>query len=202
MDSPQYVSLCVSLCGSWWWILQHTEDRDMNYLRHDTSCVSVYRSRIWHNCHTAGTDRMTLSMFFMLWLNSKQLSHRAQCYVSSLAWLFMCFVWWFLMLLLNILFTRNHIFLRSAFNRAKSCWILLASLCIFHPPGIILFSFVASLKWPGSCWVIPAWPSHPPVIIPFFARAPLTGPGLCYTLLTSLWLFHPSGIITFMSIAP
>ena len=43
---------------------------------------------------------------------------------------------------------------------------------------------------------------HPSVIILFFIRAPVTGPGFCYTLLTSLWLFHPPGIITFMSMAP
>ena len=67
-----------------------------------------------------------MTCFFMWWLNSKQLSHRAQCYVISLAWLFMCIVWWFLMLLLNISSTRNHLFLQSAFNRANSCWVLLA----------------------------------------------------------------------------
>ena len=63
MDSPQYESLCVSLCGSWRWIPRHTEYRDMNCLQHDTSCVSVYRSRRWNFYHTEGTDRMTLNMF-------------------------------------------------------------------------------------------------------------------------------------------
>ena len=186
MDSPQYESLCVSLCGSWRWIPWHTEHRYMNCLQHDTSCVSVYRSRRLNIYHTERTDMNfsqvdTLTRFFMWWLNSKQLSHRAQCYVISLAWLFMCIVWWFLILLLNISSARNHLFLQSAFNRVKSCWVLLASLWLLHPPGIILFSFKASSTWPGSCWVMLAhlWLFHLLVIIIFFARAPLTGPGLC-----------------------
>ena len=29
-----------------------------------------------------------------------------------------------------------------------------ASLCLFHPPGIILFFFMVSSTWPGSCWVM------------------------------------------------
>ena len=82
----------------------------------------------------------------MWWLNSKQLSHIAQCYVI-------------LMLLLNISTTRNHLFLKSAFNRPS---ILLTFLCLFHPPGIILFSFMASLTWPGSFF----GNASPPLTIP------------------------------------
>ena len=94
---------------------------------------------------------------------------------------FKCIVWWFQMILLNISSTRNHLFLQSALNRDKSCWILLTSLCLFHPPGMICFSFITSSTWPGSCWVMLAllWIFHPQVTIIFFARAPLTGPGFC-----------------------
>ena len=133
----------------------------------------------------------------MWWLNSKQLSHRAQCYVISLAWLFMCIVWWFLMLLLNISSTRNHLFLQSALNRANSCWIFLASLCLFHPPGIISFSSMTSSTGPEWCWVLLAslWLFHPPGIITFFTRALWTGTWSCCVLLAFLQLFHSPEII-------
>ena len=64
-----------------------------------------------------------------------------------------------------------HLFLQRAFNRAKGCSVLLDSLCLFNPPGIISFYFKASFIGPGSCWVMLAllWLFHPPVII-FFSR--------------------------------
>ena len=71
----------------------------------------------------------------------------------------MCIVWWFLMLLLNISSARNNLFLQSAFNRANSCWVLLASLCLFHSPGIILFSFNMARILLGN--------SGPPLTIPW-----------------------------------
>ena len=77
------------------------------------------------------------------------------------------------------------------------------SLCPFHPPGIISFSFKASSTWPGSCWVILALPTIPSTSNHyFFAREPLTRQGFCNKLKTSPWLFHPPGIIIFMSIVP
>ena len=126
--------------------------------------------------------------FFMWWLNLKPL-HRAQLLAISKVWLFMCIAWWFLKLPLTISSTRNHLFLQSAFNMARTLLSLLASLCLFYPPGIIFFSFMALAKGPGSCRVMLSflWLFHPPVIISVFSRAPSMGPGLFYTLLSSLY---------------
>ena len=39
----------------------------------------------------------------------------------------------------------------------ESCWLLLTSLCLFHPPGIISFSSMVSLTRPGCSWVFAAF---------------------------------------------
>ena len=141
MNSSTHRAQTYELSPAWYFMCLCILFQEIKHLPHRAHWYEFFTG--WH-----------LLCFFMWWLNLKQLWHRAQYYVISLAWLFMCIVWWFLMLLLNISSTRNHLFLQSAFNRAKSCWVLLAPLCLFHPPGIILFSFKASSTWPGSCWVM------------------------------------------------
>ena len=172
--STVWISMCLFM---WFMVINSSTHRAQRYELSPAwyfMCLCISFQQIKHLQHRAHWFKFFtgwhLTCFFMWWLNSKQLSHRAQCYVISLAWLFMCIIWWFLMILLNISSTRNHRFLQSAINRAKSCWILLASLFLFHRPGIILFSSNASSTWTGSFWVMLAllWLFHPPVIILFF----------------------------------
>ena len=122
MNSATHRAQRYKLSPTWYFICLCLPFQEMKHLPHwghwqdDTKYVFFSCGGwIWNNCHI---DHNNI--------------------VISLTWLFMCIVWWFLMLFLNISSTRNHLFLQRAFYRANSCWILLASLCLFHPPGIIL----------------------------------------------------------------
>ena len=122
MNSRTHRAQIYELSPTWYFICLCLRFQQMKHLPHwghwqdETKYVSSCGGWIRNNCHI---DHNNI--------------------VISLTWLFMCIVWWFLMLFLNISSTRNHLFLQRAFYRANSCWILLASLCLFHPPGIILF---------------------------------------------------------------
>ena len=199
MDSPKYASLCVSLCGSLRWNPRHTEHSDNDFPQNDSSCVSVYRSRIWNIYHTEHSDMSSpqhdFKWFFMWWLNLKPL-HRAQLLAISKVWLFMCIAWWFLKLPPIISSTRNHLFLQSAFNMARTLLSLLASLCLLYPPGIIFF-FLHGVGKMAFLWLF-----HLPVIINVLSRAPSMGPGLFYTYIAAFpLLFHPPGVISFVCMA-
>ena len=69
-------------------------------------------------------------------------------------------------------------------QQPESCWLLLASLCLFHPTGIISFSSKLSSTRPGWYWVLTAslWLNHPLGIISFFSMVSIIFCIVCLNL--------------------
>ena len=88
------------------------------------------------------------------------------------------------------------LFLNGFFNRPRLIFfVLLASLWLYHPPGIITF-FTRAL------WTDPwSWSDYSINLKSFLFMVP-TGPWLCCMLLTFFLLFHPTGINSVLFMTP
>ena len=89
---------------------------------------------------------------------------------------------------LTIPFTRNHSCLWHQ-DHVGYCWP--PSLCFIHQESCLSSSWC--FAHPGSYWLLLASLClfHPQGIISFSSRVSSTGPGLFLVLLASMWVFYP-----------